>query len=170
MAKRLAAASDDIQVVHLDDFYRPSADRYVGAPSKRPIAADFDLDRRRAELLVPLRSGAASRYYLYNWEADQVSAQAVAVAKPIVIVEGIYSLTIGLSGLFDLAIWVECPRDVRLARGLARDGEAARSRWENDWMVGEDQYMARERPRDRANLVCDGNRDSSRDVLILHER
>ncbi|HKO89921.1 MAG TPA: hypothetical protein VJU61_02140, partial [Polyangiaceae bacterium] len=34
IANRLAAASDDIQVVHLDDFYRPSSDRYVGSLSK----------------------------------------------------------------------------------------------------------------------------------------
>jgi uridine kinase len=107
---------------------------------------------------------------LYDWEADQVSVQTVPVIKPIVIVEGVYSLTISLSGFFDLSLWVDCPRDVRLARGLARDGEAARSRWVDDWMLGEDQYMLRESPRDRASLVCDGNRDSSRDVVILQER
>jgi uridine kinase len=170
IANRLAAASEDIQVVHLDDFYRPSSDRYVGSLSKRPIGADFDLDRLRAEVLGPLRSGSASSYHLYDWEADQVSVQTVPVIKPIVIVEGVYSLTIGLSGFFDRSLWVDCPRDVRLARGLARDGEAARSRWVDDWMLGEDQYMLRESPRDRANLVCDGNRDSSRDVVILQEQ
>jgi len=98
-----------------------------------------------------------------------VSSQAVAVIKPIVLVEGVYSLSTALSGLSDLSLWVECPRDVRLARGLARDGEAARSRWEDDWMLGEDQYMLRESPRDRATFVCDGNRDSSDEVVIFQE-
>lgn len=46
--------------------------------------------------------------------------------KPMVIVEGVYSLSTILSDLFELSLWVECPRDVRLARGLARDGEGAR--------------------------------------------
>jgi uridine kinase len=69
---------------------------------------------------------------------------------------------------FDFSIWVECPRSIRLARGLARDGEAARSRWEDDWMPGEERYLETERPRDRAALVCDGARgDVAEGVIIL---
>lgn len=73
IANRLAAASEDIQVVHLDDFYRPSSDRYVGSLTERPIGADFDLNRLRAELLVPLRSGFTSSYHVCDWGTDQVS-------------------------------------------------------------------------------------------------
>lgn len=169
IANRLSQASEAIQIIHLDDFYRPSSERYVGPVLERPSGADFDLARLRAEVLVPLRSGSASSYQIYDWNADQVSSQRVAVSKPIVIIEGVYSLSTALAELYDVSLWVECPRDVRLARGLERDGEAARSRWEQDWMVGEDQYMLRESPRDRATLVCDGNRDSRRDVLILQK-
>jgi uridine kinase len=171
IANHLAMASDEIQVVHVDDFYRPSSDRYAGPMAERPIGADFDLSRLRVEVLVPLRAGLAASYHVYDWTTDRLSTHTLPVTKPIVIVEGVHSLSEALSEFFDLSLWVECPRDVRLARGLARDGEAARSRWEHDWMLGEDQYAVRERPRDRATLICDGNRDDlSRQVVILEDR
>lgn len=106
-----------------------------------------------------------------DWTADLVSTHTVPVVKPIVVVEGVYSFSAALSGFFDFSIWVECPRDIRLARGLARDGEAARSSWEHDWMPGEEQYIERENPRDRVALVCDGSRHDGRSgVVVLQER
>jgi uridine kinase len=171
IAHGLARASEDIQVVHVDDFYRPTSDRYVGPLADRPIGADFDLARLRAEVLVVVRSACVANYHVYDWSADRVSLDTVAATQPIVVVEGVYSFSAGLSGFFDFSIWVECPREVRLTRGLARDGEAARSRWEHDWMLGEDQYVQSERPRERAALVCDGSRrGSTADVLVLQER
>jgi uridine kinase len=164
----LAAASEEIQVVHGDDFYRPAADRYVGPIAERPIGADFDLGRLRAEVLLPLRSGLLAAYHVYDWTRDCVLAQTIPVTKSIVIVEGVYSFSAAQSGFFDFSVWVECSRNVRLARGLERDGEAARSRWEQDWMVGEDQYIQRECPRDRVALVCDGSGDGcSSGVVVL---
>ncbi len=53
-------------------------------------------------------------------------------------------------------IWVECPRDQRLKRGLERDGEDARQMWEDNWMVHEDLYVGVQRPQERADLVVDG--------------
>jgi uridine kinase len=141
IARGLAAASDDVQLVQVDDFYRPSSDRCAVPVADRPTGGDFDLDRLRTEVLLPLRSGLLANYHVYDWTTDRVSSQTVAVTKPIVIVEGVYSFSRGLSELFDFSLWVDCPRDVRLRRGLARDGEAARSRWEHDWMPGEEQYI-----------------------------
>lgn len=170
IAKGLAGASDDVQIVQLDDFYRPSSDRYAGPVAERPIAADFDLSRLRAEVLLPLRSGLVADYHVYEWAKDRVSSHTLAVTKPIVIVEGVYSFSMALSELFDFSVWVDCPREVRLRRGLTRDGEAARSRWEDDWMLGEDQYVQRERPRDRAAIVCDGGQDEcGGGVIVLSE-
>jgi uridine kinase len=171
IARGLAAASEAIQIIHGDDFYRPPADRYAGPSAERPIAADFDLGRLRAEVLLPLRSGLPAAYHVYDWTTDCVSAGTIPVTKPIVVVEGVYSFSLAQSGWFDFSVWVECPRNLRLARGLERDGEAARSRWEQDWMIGEDQYMQRECPHDRVALVCDGSRDDcDSGVVVLCER
>lgn len=167
IARGLAAACDDVQIVQVDDFYRPSSGRHTGSVADRPIGADFDLNRLRTEVLLPLRSGLRANYHAYDWTVDSVSTHAVAVTKPIVVVEGVYSFSAALSELFDFSLWVDCPRDVRLRRGVARDGEAARSRWEHDWMPGEDQYVQCECPRERVALVCDGNRDDLGSGVIV---
>ncbi len=73
------------------------------------------------------------------------------------MVEGVYSTRPELAPYYDFAISVECPRDIRLKRGLERDGEAARDRWEQDWMVAEDLYVAAHEPAARADLVLDGS-------------
>jgi hypothetical protein len=39
---------------------------------------------------------------------------------------------------------------------VARDGEAARRRWENDWCPAEDVYIQTHAPRQFANLIIDG--------------
>ncbi|HTV24289.1 MAG TPA: hypothetical protein VMG12_36605 [Polyangiaceae bacterium] len=171
IARQLAGSSTDMQVVALDDFYRPSHERFRGPVSVRPVAADYDLERLRRELLEPLASGRAAAYRRYDWHADAIAEARTAVAGPIVVLEGVYATSSQLAPFLDVAVWVECPRQLRLARGLARDGEGARPRWEHDWMPGEDLYMEKERPRDRAAFVCDGARDDlAARVALIHER
>jgi uridine kinase len=168
IARALAAACSAIQVVSIDDFYRPSHERYVGPPQTRPIAADFDLERLRREVLEPLRAGRTAAYRHYDWAMDAVTTRWTQVRASVVLVEGVYAASAALAPFFDLSIWVECPRDVRLSRGLARDGEAARPRWELDWMPGEDRYVAAERPAEAADILCDGARvDLSDGVFLL---
>jgi len=74
----------------------------------------------------------------------------------MVVIEGVYTLRPELRPLYDVRIWVECPRRLRLARGLARDGEAARARWERDWMPAEDRYVAECCPAAGVDLVVSG--------------
>jgi uridine kinase len=171
IARQLALAAPDIQVIALDDFYRPSRERYAGPIAQRPIAADYDLERLRREVLEPLASGRPAAYRRYDWEADAVGTERVVVEKPSVVLEGIYSSSATLAPFLDAVIWVECPRELRLARGLARDGEPARARWELDWMPGEDLYLEKEGPRERADFVCDGGRgDLSARIALLQQR
>jgi uridine kinase len=52
---------------------------------------------------------------------------------------------------------VDCPRDIRLSRGLERDGQESRDMWEKVWMVSEDIYVNSHKPYERADLVVDGS-------------
>ncbi len=75
----------------------------------------------------------------------------------VVIVEGNYVIRPELRGYYDLRIWVEAPYDLRLQRGITRDGEQARTRWVEEWMPEEDRYVAASRPADYADVLVDGS-------------
>ncbi len=53
-------------------------------------------------------------------------------------------------------VWVDAPRQVRLERGVARDGEQSRSTWETVWMPNELAYVERDDPLACAHMVVDG--------------
>jgi dephospho-CoA kinase len=52
-------------------------------------------------------------------------------------------------------VWVDAPADLRLARAVARDGEATRPLLER-WAAGERDVLVREGARERADVVVDG--------------
>jgi len=74
----------------------------------------------------------------------------------VVVIEGVCALHRRFRDAYDLKVWVDAPREVRLARGVARDGEAARSTWEDVWMPMEDAYVERDDPVSAADLIIDG--------------
>ena len=62
-----------------------------------------------------------------------------------------------LRDAYAVRVWVEAPYDLRLARGVARDGEAARVTWDDVWMPSEDRYVERDDPVAARIVVVDGS-------------
>ena len=57
--------------------------------------------------------------------------------------------------LITVLAWVEVPYDLRMARGLERGGVGVAENW-RQWAVDEQELFARERTRERADVVLDG--------------
>ncbi|HET7482396.1 MAG TPA: AAA family ATPase [Actinomycetota bacterium] len=144
LADRLAAAFGG-WVVHIDDFGRP------GYPYD-----EWDWDRLRDDVIRPLRDGRVARYQRYDWRDDRLAEWHEVAPAGVVIVEGVSSTRERLGHPWDVTVWVEAPRELRLDRGVARDGEAMRATWVEEWMPQEDRYVEREHPRDRADFVVRG--------------
>jgi uridine kinase len=168
IASRLAAVSPLVEVVHVDDFCLPASSR-SDAASNGAAGRDYDLPRLRREVLEPSRAGAPITYRRYDWVADTVLATPVRVKGRVVLVEGVYALSVSLRALYDEALWIDCPRSIRLERGLARDGAAARARWLDDWMRKEDAYMALEQPHRAATFVCSGTHARAAEGVELRD-
>jgi hypothetical protein len=64
-----------------------------------------------------------------------------------------------------MAIWIESPREMRLDRGIERDGESMRPAWDR-WMAEEVAFFARDRTRQRADLIVDGSPTLSHDPEV----
>lgn len=144
LAAAVAAVLPHAVVVHIDDFAKPSV-------------PTWERDRFVAQVLEPLRAGRPARYQRWDWPTDTGAEwHDVAVGVPVVV-EGVSSTDVRLGVPWDVTVWIDAPYDLRLARGLARDGEAMRSQWVDRWMPSEDAYEAAQRPQDRADAVIDAS-------------
>lgn len=134
----LAAMIQDAQVVSTDEFWTGDG---------------FDLERLGREVINPLLADDVARFASYDWALRAARGERTIEPVGIVVIEGVCALHRDLREAYDVRIWVDAPYDVRLARGVARDGEEARATWVEKWMPSEDRYVARDDPISCAHLV-----------------
>ena len=113
----------------------------------------FDLERLRREVLAPLARGEAARYDAWDWASQQPAGVRTVEPLGIVVIDGVCALHRIFRAAYDVRVWVDASRDVRLARAVGRDGEASRREWEERWMPSEDRYIERDDPVSCAHVV-----------------
>jgi len=113
-------------------------------------------------VLRPGARGRPGRYQRYDWPTDRLAEWIEVPATGVLIAEGVYCLRPTLREYYSYRIFCVAHRATRLRRGLDRDGEVARSRWEDEWMPAEDRYLSTEDPAGAADLVVDTSADTFR--------
>jgi uridine kinase len=141
LAERLARELG-APVVHTDDF----------ASWDNPVDWWPELVE---QALKPLAAGKPARYRPSRWANEEREPVEIEPAE-FVIVEGVTASREAFRPYLTYSIWIETPRELRLKRGLERDGAQALGQWE-DWMDAEDRYVERERPAERADSVLRGD-------------
>ena len=106
-------------------------------------------------VLIPIAAGQSVEFEPTAWGGSPKARVLIEPAE-FMILEGVGSSREEFRPYLSFCIWVETPRELRLRRGLLRDGEDAGSRW-RDWMAAEDAYIERERPAEHADLVLPGD-------------
>jgi uridine kinase len=144
-ASQLAAALGGCQIIHTDDF----------ASWENSIDWWPELIER---VLVPLARGEVAHFDSSQWESGALRPRIEIVPAEFLILEGVTASREAFRPWLTYSIWIEACRDLRLRRGLERDGEQARAQWER-WIAEENGYRLRERPDERADLVVSGERD-----------
>lgn len=144
VARELSARGVGVAVVHLDDLY----DGWRGLEGSL-------WPRLSAQVLEPVRRGRPGRFQRYDWGTGGFAEWVDVPVRPVLVLEGCGSARRSADAVASVRVWVEAPDDVRLARGLARDGQAAEAHW-TLWMADERAHFARERTRERADLRLDG--------------
>ena len=130
-------------VLHMDDIY-PGWD---GLAEAVPLLT--------TQVLEPLTSGQPAAYRRWDWVRHRWSSRLVKVPPSLMLVlEGVGSSVRPAGDYAAVCVWVEADREVRFARGIARDGETYRPHWER-WARQEDALFAADRTRDRADVVLD---------------
>jgi hypothetical protein len=136
------AAGLGAQVLHMDDVY-----------AGWTLAGAFD--RVAAGVLEPLRAGRAGAVRRWDWPTGRFAEPIVVPVAPALVLEGCGSAPRAADAHAVLRVWVEAPRDLRLRRGVERDGEAMRADWVR-WLDQEAVEFATEDTRARADLAVDG--------------
>jgi uridine kinase len=144
LAAALRVAGARVEEIHTDDLLEGWTDLVSFWP------------RLEEWVLAPLRRGEPGRYRAYDWINRRFGAGWLPVPVPdVLIVEGVTSARAAIRAELTLGVFVTAWRELRLTRGIARDGEALRAEWER-WMVGEDRHFALDGTAARVDLVVDG--------------
>lgn len=154
LARALAAHRSDITLVHGDDFYGPEERDWRSWTPRQGYERYFDPQRVERQLLQPLKAGQQARFQRYDWENNILADWMTVEPKGFVLVEGVYLLRRELRSYWDLAVYVDAPRDLRQARLHAR-GENDEG-WIRRWAAAEDYYEQVEQPAQAADLIVSG--------------
>lgn len=165
----IAAAGEDAACVLVGIGGQGAAGKTTLArliPAARIVSTDefwdgegFDIPRLAREVVTPLAQGRPARFASYDWPARRLRGTRVVEPEGVVVVEGVCALHRLLRRAYAVRVWVDAPAEVRLARGVARDGEASRSTWVDVWMPSEDRYVERDDPVACAHLIVANGTD-----------
>jgi len=133
-------------VVHMDNLY----EGWHGLPT---------VSRQLERLLRPLSRNRPGSYRRWDWYAGRWAEVVVVPVAPLLVLEGVGAGSRSHAGLVTALVWVEAPVDLRMQRGLARDGAELDEHW-RQWAVDEQEHFALDDTRARADLVIDGTRGS----------
>jgi uridine kinase len=142
LAAAIAALAPGARVVHMDDLY-------AGWSGLRRVTEQLD------PLLRPLAAGESGRYRRFDWHADAFAETVPVPPVPLLILEGVGSGSSAHAGLVTTLVWVSAPHDLRMRRGIERDGDAFAPYWEQ-WARDEAELFAREQTEARADVHLDG--------------
>lgn len=123
-----AGAQGTVRVLHMDDLY----EGWTGLPEVAP--------RVRDEILLPLASDRTGSYLRYDWELGQFAERHLVDPVDLLVLEGVGSGSREITDFRSTLVWVDAPEEVRVARGLARDGEEVRELW-LAWMADEARHF-----------------------------
>ena len=116
--------------------------------------------RFERQVLTPLLSGADARYQVRDWANDELGTSLdgwkTLAWAPLVILEGVTCTRLAAANRLAYRIWVDAPEDLRLQRGLERDGTSHRQLWLT-WMDEEREFFATDGTRARADLRVTGH-------------
>jgi uridine kinase len=158
VADRLAAAlvaltAPPVPIVRTDDLLDGWGDQFTF------------WSRLERQVLVPLRAGIPGHFRAYDWRLGRFEDgwQTVPPA-PVVLLEGVSAGRAQVRPEGSLTIFVTAPTRLRLARALARDGDALRPYLEQ-WRRDEERHFSADATARHADLIVDTGPGGDRRAL-----
>jgi AAA domain len=141
-AAALAEQLPSAQVLHMDDLY-------PGWDGLQRAVADL-----HGQILAPLARGERATYRRWDWEHERYAEWHSLPETRLLLVEGVGSGAGPGRQLESALIWLDADRDIRLRRGIERDGALYLPHWRR-WAASEDALFALDGTRSHAGLILD---------------
>jgi len=142
LAAEIASLADGAAIVHMDDLF----EGWGGLER---------IDEQLHTLLRPIAEGRSGTYRRWDWPGNAWAETVLVPPASLLVLEGVGSGASAHADLTTVLAWVEVPFELRMTRGLERDGDAVAEHWRR-WAEDEQSLFARERTRERADVVLDG--------------
>ncbi len=136
----LASTGTRPQIVHMDDLY----------PGWDGLAEAVELVT--SHVLEPLSRGEDGEFRRWDWLAGRRAEVVDVPTADWIVLEGVGAGSRRCRAHLAALAWLEADRDIRMARGLERDGESFRPHWER-WAVQEESLFAAENTREHATVI-----------------
>jgi hypothetical protein len=144
LAEALRKSGATVEEIHTDDLLDGWDDLVTFWP------------RLEQGVLDKLRHGQPGSYRRYDWHTGRFGDEEVTVPVPdVLVLEGVTSARRAIRAELTLGVFVTAPRDLRLARSLARDGEELRPHLLR-WLAAEEAHFAADRTVDGVDVLVDG--------------
>lgn len=129
------------ETLHMDNLY----EGWTGL--------DNGLERRvLTQVLAPLSRGDAAKWQRYDWDTSRFDGWQALSPPAVLVLEGCGSGALAYASYRSLLVWVEASSELRLQRGVQRDGAAVLPHW-LAWTQLEAAHFAANRTRRNADLV-----------------
>jgi uridine kinase len=159
----LIARDYTTQMIAIDDFHNPQADRYAGDnQADNYYNRSFNIDLIVEKLLLPLQQGNAFsiQLTLLDWHTDKYDIEKTYSfdQKTIAIIEGVFLFRKGLSPYIDYKIFLEIPFEESKRRALFRDAtvsEAELRKYDEKYVPAQRKYLAEFPPSEIADMIID---------------
>jgi len=167
LSKELDSASQHIQLIHIDDFHRPRAQRYR-TQLPEPVQYydhSIDFERAAADVLRPIRANGELKTTLTlldlpsdTWTLERSYS---VTEQTIVLLEGVFLFRPEVRDLVDLFIYLHVEERVVLERGRLRDvpsqGEEVMRKYHTKYLPAQRSYLAAHTPESNAHVIIDNS-------------
>ncbi len=153
----LLSQLQEAYIVHIDDFYKPVAQRNGQHHSEEIISTCFDWNRLEEDVFAAIdRGDSRLTYNIYDWVRTEIDRCTCIPLKGIVIIEGIYAFQDRFLNKYDYTIWIDTPEAERDARARKRYTDEFYALWKQVWMEQDRRYIDAHRPAERAHAIIRG--------------
>lgn len=152
----LLEAEYDVLVFHTDDYFLP-VERKTPTRLEEP-GGNLDYERMHKEIFEHLDDGFISSHH-YNCQVEALEIRNPVMRKPVVVIEGVYSMHPLFQPYYDVMIYLSIDRETQLKRILERSNDKVLQRFISEWIPLEDQYFEEFNMSEVATLTIDATKN-----------